>query len=105
MTREEDMAKAGNEPPGAGGSATWMIYGATGYTGRLIAQEAVRRGQRPVLAGRDPAAVAELARQLDLPSRIFSLDDAEAVARALASPLGAGPARIDAVLHCAGPFV
>ena len=30
----------------------WMIYGANGYTGRLVAAEARRRGLRPVLAGR-----------------------------------------------------
>ena len=30
----------------------WMIYGANGYTGELIARDAVKRGLRPVLAGR-----------------------------------------------------
>jgi exodeoxyribonuclease V alpha subunit len=30
----------------------WMIYGANGYTGHLLAVEASRRGLRPVLAGR-----------------------------------------------------
>ena len=30
----------------------WMIYGATGYTGQLVAQEAVKRGHKPLLAGR-----------------------------------------------------
>jgi short subunit dehydrogenase-like uncharacterized protein len=84
--------------PGAPGD--WLLYGATGYTGELVAREAVRRGLRPVLAGRDPAAVERLARRLDLPSRVFALDDPAAVERALA-----GPPRIAAVLHCAGPFV
>ncbi|MDT7790418.1 MAG: hypothetical protein QOF58_8837, partial [Pseudonocardiales bacterium] len=31
---------------------TWMVYGANGYTGRLIAELAVKRGERPILAGR-----------------------------------------------------
>jgi short subunit dehydrogenase-like uncharacterized protein len=31
----------------------WMIYGANGYTGRLIAEEAVLQGLRPILAGRN----------------------------------------------------
>lgn len=84
----------------AGSPGEWLLYGATGYSGELVAREAVRRGLRPVLAGRDPAAVERLARQLDLPSRVFALDDPEAVERALA-----GPPRIAAVLHCAGPFV
>jgi short subunit dehydrogenase-like uncharacterized protein len=34
-----------------------LIYGANGYTGRLVVEEAVRRGLRPVLAGRDHAAI------------------------------------------------
>jgi hypothetical protein len=31
--------------------ADFLIYGATGYTGSLIADEAVRRGFRPILGG------------------------------------------------------
>ncbi len=34
----------------------WMIYGANGYTGRLMAEEAARRGLKPILAGRNAAA-------------------------------------------------
>ena len=30
----------------------WLLYGAYGYTGELIAEEAIARGHRPVLAGR-----------------------------------------------------
>ncbi|HYG63173.1 MAG TPA: saccharopine dehydrogenase NADP-binding domain-containing protein, partial [Thermoanaerobaculia bacterium] len=75
----------------------WMIYGVTGYTGELAAREAVRRGQRPVLAGRDPEKVGAIARELGLESRAFSLDDPQALA--------AGLAGLSAVLHCAGPFV
>mgnify|MGYP000143272208 CR=1 FL=1 len=34
---------------------SWMIYGANGYTGRLTAEEAVRRGlRRPGRPVRDP---------------------------------------------------
>jgi short subunit dehydrogenase-like uncharacterized protein len=83
-----------------GASGVWLIYGATGYTGALVAREAVRRGQRPVLAGRNREAVARLAQELGLASRVFDLDDPAALERGLA-----GPPRIDAVLHCAGPFV
>jgi hypothetical protein len=32
--------------------ADFLIYGSTGYTGSLIAHEAVRRGARPFLTGR-----------------------------------------------------
>jgi short subunit dehydrogenase-like uncharacterized protein len=37
-----------------------VLFGATGYTGRLTAQALVGRGARPVLAGRN----AELSRAL-----------------------------------------
>jgi short subunit dehydrogenase-like uncharacterized protein len=77
--------------------ARWMIYGANGYTGRLAAREAVRRGTAPILAGRDRAAVEALADDLDLPARSFPLSDPGSVRAHLAD--------VDAVLHCAGPFV
>ena len=44
----------------------WMIYGANGYTGELIAREAVRRGHKPVLAGRTATKVEPLAIELAL---------------------------------------
>jgi NAD(P)-dependent dehydrogenase (short-subunit alcohol dehydrogenase family) len=37
-------------------SGTILIYGATGYTGKLIAKAAADAGARPILAGRPPAA-------------------------------------------------
>ncbi|WP_132125436.1 saccharopine dehydrogenase family protein [Actinocrispum wychmicini] len=71
---------------------TWMVYGANGYTGQLVAREAVARGERPVLAGRS-GKVAELAGELGLEHRVFDLSDAKA-----------GLAGIAVVAHCAGPF-
>jgi short subunit dehydrogenase-like uncharacterized protein len=44
----------------------WMIYGANGYTGELIAREAVRRGLKPMLAGRTAAKMQPLAASLEL---------------------------------------
>ncbi|MFL6111347.1 MAG: saccharopine dehydrogenase family protein [Catenulispora sp.] len=44
----------------------WLLYGATGRTGTLIAEEAVARGHRPLLAGRDPERLRRLAERLDL---------------------------------------
>ena len=49
------------------GAQSWMLYGAAGHTGALIAQHAHERGHRPVLAGRTAPAIAALARRLDLP--------------------------------------
>ncbi|MDZ4859770.1 MAG: hypothetical protein SGI88_12375 [Candidatus Hydrogenedentes bacterium] len=74
----------------------WMVYGANGYTGRLCAIESVQRGMRPVLGGRNATALGELARELGLEFRVFTLDDP----RVVADNLGG----ITSVLHCAGPF-
>src|SRR5262245_34876010 len=77
-------------------STRFMIYGANGYTGELIAREAKARGLQPMLAGRNAEAVAALARELGLEHLPLGLDDAGALDRALAG--------FTAVLHCAGPF-
>ena len=42
-------------------SSRLLIYGATGYTGELIAREAVARGLQPLLAGRHGPAITALA--------------------------------------------
>ncbi len=73
-----------------------LIYGANGYTGELLAREAVRRGMRPLLAGRSAEPVAALASELGLESRSFGLDDRAS----LREGLGGAPL----VMHCAGPF-
>lgn len=75
---------------------TWMIYGANGYTGELIAREAVARGMAPILAGRSAAKVEALARELGLPSRVFALSSPQAVAQQLRG--------VRLVLLTAGPF-
>ncbi len=75
--------------------ASYLIYGANGYTGSLIVQTALPRGHRPVLAGRGDA-VAALAAQSGLESRRFGLDDLAEVERGLDG--------VTAVLNCAGPF-
>jgi short subunit dehydrogenase-like uncharacterized protein len=74
----------------------WMIYGAYGYTGRLIAEEAVRRRARPVLAGRSEEKLRALGTRLGLDWRAFGLDDPKAIDRGLTG--------IDVVLNAAGPF-
>lgn len=78
-------------------SPTFLIYGAYGYTGDLIAREAVRRGLRPILAGRRDDELLPLAEELELERRAFGLDDPQT--------LRAGLEGVGAVLHCAGPFV
>ena len=75
---------------------TILIYGATGYTGKLIARAAGSCGVRPVLAGRSHEKVMALAKPLGLSGRAFDL----------ASPTGIDEALRDvsAVLCVAGPF-
>jgi short subunit dehydrogenase-like uncharacterized protein len=76
---------------------TWMIYGANGYTGELVARLAVARGEHPVLAGRNAAAIGALATALRLDAKIVDLANTAALHEALG--------QVDAVAHCAGPFV
>lgn len=76
---------------------TWMLYGANGYTSRLTLPKALEAGLRPILAGRNRDAIEPLAREYDLPYRVFPLDDVTRVARELED--------CELVLHCAGPFI
>ena len=76
--------------------AKWMIYGANGYTGHLIALEAKERGLQPVLAGRNAGPIHKLATELGLPAQIFDLTDITSSTVALAD--------IAVVANCAGPF-
>jgi short subunit dehydrogenase-like uncharacterized protein len=75
----------------------WMIYGAYGYTGVLVAEEAVRRGHRPLLAGRSRAKLDPVAERFGLEALALDLSDGPGLARALEG--------VDLVFHAAGPFV
>ena len=83
-----------------------LLYGATGYSGRLIAAEARRRysdsrdvtidRHQVVLGGRDGAELADMTRTLELDHLVFTLDDRERVLSALRG--------FDVVINAAGPF-
>jgi short subunit dehydrogenase-like uncharacterized protein len=73
----------------------WLIYGANGYTGRLIALQAKSLGLQPILAGRS-ADIQRLGVELGLPVCQFDLSNQAASAKALAD--------VQLVLNCAGPF-
>ncbi len=75
----------------------FLLYGANGYTAQLMLPLLRSYGLNPVLAGRSADKIEPLARQYDLPYRIFDLANAEATRAALAD--------VPLVLHCAGPFV
>src|SRR5215471_6411991 len=73
----------------------WMLYGAYGLTGRLIVDEALRRGHRPILAGRDAAKLQQLQRVTGLATAHLPLDRASGLRAALSElrcvVLAAGP--------------
>jgi len=75
----------------------FLIYGSYGYTGQLIVERALKDGLRPVLAGRNEKKLRAQAVKYDLEYRAFSLDETAKLDSALNE--------VDAVLHCAGPFV
>ena len=75
---------------------SFLIYGANGYTGELITRYAAERGMKPILAGRNEAAVRKLAEKHGLDHRVFSLDET--------AKLDAALSEVDLVLNCAGPF-
>lgn len=77
-------------------SGRLLIYGATGYTGRLVAERAVQIGLDVTVAGRDAGKVGELAGSLGVEFRVFDVDDAGAAHDALQD--------VDCVLNVAGPF-
>ncbi len=81
-----------------------VLYGATGYTGRLTAQAMLARGARPVLAGRDAGRLSVLSARL---SRAGGGPPLETAVAGTAEPaairelIGAG----DVLVSTAGPFL
>ena len=73
-----------------------VIYGASGYSGRLIAARARTFGLEPLLCGRNAAKLEHVAAELGLEFRAFSLRDDRTLDDALAC------ARV--VVNAAGPF-
>lgn len=75
----------------------WLLYGAYGFTGRLLLEEALACGHRPVLAGRNAEKLQPLAAAHDLEWRAFELDNTAHLREAVAP--------FDLVFHAAGPFI
>ncbi len=73
-----------------------MIYGATGYMGKLLTRRAKALGLRPLLAGRNAARLRAVADESGFEYRVVDLADGTALRQAVAE--------VDAVLHVAGPF-
>lgn len=68
------------------------VYGAGGHTGRFAVDELQRRGMPVIAVGRDAAALPA-----GVPTRVASIDDAQALARAFTE--------CSVVINCAGPFL
>lgn len=83
-------------PREVSGRFSWLLYGAYGHTGQLITREALRRGHRPTLAGRDRERLSSLAESSNLPWVHLSLSDP--------NQLAAIVQRYDLVVNAAGPF-
>ena len=77
-------------------SRSFLLYGANGYTGKLIAKLAVEYGLKPVLAGRRAEALEPLAKELNTTYQVVDLNDT--------SKLEAILTLVPLVLHAAGPF-
>jgi short subunit dehydrogenase-like uncharacterized protein len=75
---------------------SFLLYGANGYTGRLIARFAANYHLAPVLAGRSREPLEALANTLKLPYKIIDLDEEDTLVAALKE--------VKVVLHAAGPF-
>jgi short subunit dehydrogenase-like uncharacterized protein len=74
-----------------------LLYGSTGFTGKLVLERMLAAGLRPVLCGRNPERVRAGAEALGLEWRVASLDDTRALDAALRDT--------QVVLNAAGPFV
>ncbi len=74
-----------------------MLYGCTGYVGQAVAQLAIERGLRPMLAGRNATKVSNQAEKLGLEARSFQVDDTQVLDSALEE--------VPVVLNCAGPYI
>lgn len=75
---------------------SFLLYGANGYTGELIARHASAYNLQPILAGRNEEKLKALATKLSLSYRVFDLDNTDALIKALRE--------VKVVIHAAGPF-
>jgi short subunit dehydrogenase-like uncharacterized protein len=77
-------------------TTTFLLYGANGYSGELIARYASQYNLHPILAGRRKEAIEPLAAKYGLPYRIFDVNDSTALLTVLKE--------VKVVMNAAGPF-
>src|SRR3954468_4838927 len=79
-----------------------VLFGATGYTGRLTAESLVRAGARPVLAGRSRGRLQELAEKLSGSGQALEVATADVTdPSSVAALLEPG----DVLISTVGPFL
>lgn len=74
----------------------FLLYGANGYTGQLIARYAADYGLKPLLAGRNGKALKEMSQRLTLDYRVVDLNNVQ--------ELTSLARQCKLVVHAAGPF-
>ncbi|TXT58818.1 MAG: Trans-acting enoyl reductase [Promethearchaeota archaeon] len=74
----------------------WILYGAYGYTGKLIIKEALKKNYNPILGGRDKSKLIPLAERLGLGYEVFDLKDRKTIKNILT--------KYDLIFNAAGPF-
>lgn len=103
-----------------GSGRPWLLYGAYGFTGRLLVEEALVRGHRPILAGRNRArleALRDVCLHAHTSKHAHTNNDEGAARGGIPEPLEIrvfplegpelvrGLEGVSAVLHAAGPFL
>jgi short subunit dehydrogenase-like uncharacterized protein len=73
-----------------------MLYGAYGYTGKLIIEQAIKNGLTPTIAGRNPEKLIPLAKEKNLDYEVFDLHDQNRINRIVKE--------YDIIFNAAGPF-
>lgn len=74
-----------------------LLYGAYGYTGKLILEEAIKQGLKPVIAGRNKSKLLPLSEKYKLQYRVLDLEKEQELTESLSD--------IKVVVHAAGPFI
>ncbi|MCU0438134.1 MAG: saccharopine dehydrogenase NADP-binding domain-containing protein [Raineya sp.] len=72
-----------------------LLYGATGYTAQLVIEEMLKKGIKPILAGRSKT-VESIGQKYSLQTRIFDLEDTNNIQKYIADTM--------LVVNLAGPF-
>ena len=73
-----------------------MIYGANGYSAKLIIEELLKRGVKPILAGRSEGSISEIAKNYNCEFSVFDLTTSEVITQNLS--------KVHTIINCAGPF-